>query len=130
MSVIGHTGLRHLEVVGYGSMEGVEPGLVGRVVTSVETVNANDIGLTNKQLTAIMSEICDRDTLTLKVLILAWNSSVNRVEPGLLARAVMRLREVNVSGTFLTEEQVTAIREAAARSSCRVIYNIRNPYWM
>ena len=68
-----------------------------------------------------MNEICDRDTLKLKVLNLQENSSVRRVNPGLLARAVIRLKVVNLYDTELTEEQVTAIREATARSSCRVI---------
>ena len=58
MSVIGHTGLRQLEV-GYRSMMGVKPGLVGRVVTSVETARVGYIDLTVEQLTAIFDEICD-----------------------------------------------------------------------
>ena len=106
MSVIGHTGLRQMEVE-WDGMYGVEPGLVGRVVTSMETVSVRF--LTVKQVTAVCSEICDRDTLTLKVLDISGNPIVRRVEPGLLARAVTRLEEVKISDTFLTVEQVTAI---------------------
>ena len=72
MSVIRHKGLKKMKV-GYRSMDGVEPGLVGRVVTSVETVRFYYIDLTVEQVTAIFDEICDRDTLTLKVLNISGN---------------------------------------------------------
>ena len=68
MSVVGHTGLRQL-YVSRGSMEGVEPGLVGRAVTSVETVRISNTDLTVEQATAIFSGICDRDKLLLKCWI-------------------------------------------------------------
>jgi len=42
------------------------------------------------------------------------------VDPNLLAIVVTRLEELNVRRIFLTKEQVTAVREAAARSFCRV----------
>ena len=194
MAVIGHTGLRELRV-GCGSMLRTESGLVGRVVTSVETVSVCDAMLSTEQVTSIMTHICDSSTSTLKVLDISsnrWNFSVSRVDPVLLARAVTRLERVNMGETdlteeqvtllmthicdsstltlkvlglwfipnvrrvkpellakavtrletlyirlsILTEEQVTAIRKAAARSSCRVLYvqNVRESeerlnYW-
>ena len=73
-----------------------------------------------------MTHICDSSTLTLKVLGLWYIPNVRRVKPELLAKAVTRLETLYIHLANLTEEQVTAIREAAARSSCRVM----DTYWM
>ena len=48
-------------------------GLVGRVVTNIETVKLCHTGLTKEQLTGICTEICNSDSLTLKGLDLSGN---------------------------------------------------------
>ena len=115
MSVVRYPGVTELEVSGHRS--GVEPGIVARMVT----VNVGSTDLTVEQISAIFSDICDRSSLTLKVLDLSGNYYVGGVEPGLMARAVTRLETVNVRHTDLTVEQKSAIKKAASRSSCRVI---------
>merc|ERR1712080_85881 len=77
-------------------VERVETGLLARALTRLNVVYLNDTHLTVEQVIAISTQLCDSSTLTLKVLDLSANSSVSRVEPRLLARAVTRLKEVNV----------------------------------
>ena len=78
---------------------------MARAVTRLEEVHLRNTELTLEHVKAIFSEICDRDTLTLKVLDISYNTNVSKVEPGLLVRAVTRLEEVNVTGTQVTIEQ-------------------------
>ena len=48
---------------------------------------------------------------------ISGNNNLSRVETGYLARAVTRLEEVNVSNTYLTVEQVTAICRAVCEEA-------------
>ena len=96
-----------MEVSGHRS--GVEPGIVARMVTSIETVNIRSTDLTVEQISAIFSDICDRSSLTLKVLDLPCDHKISKVEPGLMARAITKLETVNVNSIHLTVEQISAI---------------------
>ena len=75
-------------------------------VTKLERLNLESSGLTSDQTGAIFSTIqmsCSR----LRSLELQHND-LSSVEPGLLARAVTRLEEVNFQNTEMTTEQLTA----------------------
>ena len=89
--------LKVLHILPNSNVRRVEPGLLAKAVTRLEGVNVSDTDLTVKQVTAILSSICDNSTLTLKVLDISGNDNVSIVK-GLLARAVTKLDTLNVFG--------------------------------
>merc|ERR1712126_473944 len=58
-SVIEHKALNDLWIM-KGVIIGMEPELVGRVVTSMEAVELRELFMTKEQLTALCNAICDR----------------------------------------------------------------------
>ena len=90
----------------------VEPGLLARAVTRLEEVKFWGLDLTEEQVKAILRALCDGAVVKLKMLDLTHNYKVQRLDSGLLAKAVIRLEEVNFWDTDLTEEDVTAILRA------------------
>ena len=83
----------------------VEPGLLARVVNRLEDVTLVKVGLNRQQAEAILRQV--RLGSALRRLNIASNTRfLATVEPGLLAAAVNRLQEFDMSDTGLTREQV------------------------
>ena len=84
----------------------VRPELLSAAVTKLERLNLESSGLSSDQTGAIFSAIQTPGS-RLRSLELQHND-LSSVEPGLLARAVTRLEEVNFQNTEMTTEQLTA----------------------
>merc|ERR1719509_214255 len=92
----------------------VEPGLFAKGMSRLVDVNLCASNLTNQQKQAFfaaMSKNCH-----LKRLDLSANN-LSSVEPGLFARAMTRLEDVNLSYTDITDEQAQALFTALCRNS-------------
>ena len=98
-------------------MDRIEPRLVARAVTRMESVNVSCTQLTEEQLSAILCVICEGSVL--KHLDVSINV-MSRVDPDLVARAVTKMDTLKVINTDLREEQIAAIQGAAARSCCKI----------
>ena len=91
--------------IGHNEMQ-VRPELLSAAVTKLERLNLESSGLSSDQTGAIFSAL-QAPGSRLRSLELQHND-LSSVEPGLLARAVTRLEEVNFQNTEMTAEQVTA----------------------
>ena len=91
--------------IGHNEMQ-VRPELLSAAVTKLERLNLESSGLSSDQTEAIFSAI-QAPGSRLRTLELQHND-LSSVEPGLLARAVTRLEEVNFQNAEMTTEQVTA----------------------
>ena len=105
------------------NMKEVDSGLLAQAVTKLEKVSFCNVGLEVEQITAILNAISSDDgsVMKLKILDISGNWGLRMVDPGLVAKAVTRLQELDITGVDLDTEQNLAIREAVGRSSCRVI---------
>ena len=130
-AVIQHPGLKQLVVM--CSLEGLENGLVARIITSKEYVSVGSTSLTVDQLTAVCNSICLGSPPTVKTLSLYENPNVGRIEPGLLGKLVCRLENIFIGRTDLSKEQVTAILSEISDTSALTLkvldlawnYNVR-----
>ena len=94
----------------------VKPELLAAAVTKLERLNLNSSGLSSNQTEAIFSAI-QAPGSRLRTLELQHND-LSSVEPGLLARAVTRLEEVNFQNARMTPGQATAILTALCEGHC------------
>ena len=85
----------------------VDAGLLARAVARLEEVKLWDTRLTMKQWEDVMTAIGQGDSRLKKLEI--SNNNMSKVDPGLLARAVNRLEEVDMYRTQLTFKQAEAI---------------------
>ena len=104
-AVLRHPGLRTLDL-SLTDLSSVEPGLPARLLHRLEEVDMWSTELTRQQLEAVLTAA--EASCTLRKLNLG-NNNLSLVEPGLLARAVNSLEEVDIRHTLLTKEQVEAI---------------------
>jgi hypothetical protein len=89
----------------------VSPDLLARAVTRLEEVNMMCTDLTGQQVEAILTAIITKDPLLLRKLNIR-GANFSQVTPDLLARAVTKLKEVDMRYTHLTKQQVEAILTA------------------
>ena len=94
----------------------VKPELLAAAVTKLERLNLNSSGLSSNQTGAIFSAI-QAPGSRLSTLELQHND-LSSVEPGLLARAVTRLEEVNFQNAKMTPGQASAILTALCGGHC------------
>ena len=91
----------------------VEPSLLGCAVALLEEVSMYGTCLTRQQAEAVFAAIGGGGTL--RRLNMAGTGDLSSVEPGLLARAVNRLEEVDMRGTRLTGQQVGEVLVKSTR---------------
>ena len=108
--------------ISWNNLSTVDPNLLARVVTGLEEMKwvevRGEVELTVIQVEAILTAICAEDCLVKKLDISYTNLS--SVDPGLLARAVNRLEEVEMSVAYLTTSQVEAVlRQNLVQTSLR-----------
>ena len=80
-------------------MFGVDPGLLARAVTKVETLEVYDAKLTQQQAVAILTAVSEGSKLA-KLDI--NGNDLSGVDSGLLTRAVIKLKTLDGSDTELT----------------------------
>jgi len=96
------------------NLSSVEPELFARVMTRLEDVNLCCTDISNDQKQAFFVAMSENSKL--KKLDLSCNN-LSSVEPGLFARAMTRLEDVNLSYTDITDEQAQALFTALCRNS-------------
>ena len=104
-AVLRHPGLRKMDL-SLTDLSSVSPDLPARLVQRLEEVDMWNTELTTQQLEAVLTAVSTSSTLRKLNL---GNNNLSLVEPGLLARAVNSLEEVDIRHTLLTKEQVEAI---------------------
>ena len=96
------------------NMVGVDPGLLARAVTKVETLKVIDAKLTQQQAVAILNAVSKGRKLA--KLDISGND-LPEVDLGLLAKAVTKLETLEVIGTKLTQQQAVAILTTVSEGS-------------
>ena len=92
---------------------GEDPGLLARAVTKVETLKVIDAKLTQQQAVAILTV---SEGSKLAKLDISGND-LPEVDPGLLAKAVTKLKTLDISDTELTQQQAVTILTAFSEGS-------------
>ena len=75
-------------------MSGLDPGLLARAVTKLETLEVIGTKLTQQQALAILTTVSEGSKLT--KLDISWDN-LSGVDPGLLRRAVKRLKNIMIT---------------------------------
>ena len=81
------------------------------VVNQLDELNMSGTSPSEEQVTAVLRQILTTTSGRLTSLTIGCNLSLAQVEPALLARAVTRLSQVNLSGCGLSCHQVEAVLE-------------------
>ena len=92
----------------------VKPGLLSFIVASMEEVNMEDVFLTSEQVVTLFLTLSAPDCLLRRFKIGVNNLS--SVEPGRLARALVRLENVDLQDTKLTSSQAQTLLASLANS--------------
>jgi len=92
--------------VGYSNLSSVEPRLFAKAITSLEDVDLGNTDITNVQAQELFIEICQN--CSLKKLDL-YRNNLSHVDPAVLATAVNRLEDVDLTRTMLSNEQIFSI---------------------
>ena len=104
-AALRHPGLRTVDL-SLTDLSSVGPDLPASLALRLEDLDMWNTELTTSQLEAVLTAATTSSTLRKLNL---GNNNLSLVEPGLLARAVNRLEEVDIRHTLLTKEQVEAI---------------------
>ena len=111
--VVEHLGLRLLDLRGV-CLSSADAGLLARLVSGLQEVWMGYSPLASSQAEAILENVAGGSKL--RKLAMCF-TDLSTVEPGLLARAVARLEEVELSSSQLTLQQTQAVLSAAGSSS-------------
>ena len=120
-AVAGHPGLRELDMSGT-DLSRVEPELLASTLSKMEEVNLWYTELTPRQASIFCQVL--KDNTHLKSLQLG-DVDLSRVEPELLAGAVAKLEEVNLSNTSLTNLQARALCQVLKENSHLKMMDLR-----
>ena len=110
--VVGHQGLKLLDLRGVG-LSSVTSSQLARLVTGLQEVWLSYSPVASSQAGAILAGVDGGSKL--RRLKMSF-TDLSTVEPGLLARAVSWLEEVDLSSSQLTLQQTQAVLRAAASS--------------
>ena len=100
--------------IGWDDLKEVDPGMLAKVVTKLETLKVGITKLTQQQAVAILTAVSEGSKLA--TLDINWND-LSGVDPGMLAKAVAKLVTLNVRRTNLTHQQTVAILTAVSEGS-------------
>ena len=112
-AVMRHPGLRRLDLRG-ANLSSLEPGLLARAVAGMEEVQMGYCPVSSQQAEAIFTAVAAQTKL--RKLHLSY-TDLSSMEPGLLARVVVSLPDVNIRSTELTNQQVEAILAAIGKDT-------------
>jgi len=130
----GSEGLRTVSF-GHVDLTGLNVGLMAKVFSGLEVVQLQRAQISTDQLSAILGAIViqcegansrlgsDIRQQRLKLLNIS-GSDVSKVDPKLLARAVVRLKEITLTYTSLTKEQAKEIMLALSTYSNRTLIKL------
>ena len=101
-------------IISSNNLSGVDPGLLAKAVTNLETLNIANTELTQQQAAAILSNVSEATKLN---ELNIRSNDLFRVDPGLLAKAVTNLEKLDIGNTFLIQEQAVAILSGVINGS-------------
>jgi len=96
------------------NLASVDPELLARVVARLEDVNLKNTNLTNEQIQALFTALSQKSQL--KTLDLVSNN-LSSLEPALFASVVTSFKEVNLTYTSITNDQVKELFTAMCQNS-------------
>ena len=85
------------------NLAGVDPVLLAKAVTKLDTLKVKYTKLTQQQDMTILTAVSEDSKLT--KLDISWNN-LSGVDPGLLAKAVAKLVTLNIKLTNLTHQRL------------------------
>ena len=92
--------------ISWNNLSGVDPGLLAKAVTRLQALIVTYTYLTQQQKVAIITGVNEGSKLTnFKVC----GNQLSVVDTGLLAKAVTKLEKLDVSITYLTQQQIMTI---------------------
>ena len=103
------------------NLSGVDPGLMAKAVTNLETLDIRASRLTSHQAAAVFTGVIEGSKMT--ELNIDWND-LSEVDPGLLAKVVTKLQKFYIKDTKLTQQQAAAILTAVSEGSRLTTLNI------
>ena len=109
-SVQDHRSIKRLEM-NYLDLSLVDPELLATAVADREVVDMRSCRLTNTQANAIFTVISNDSRL--QSLEIGPMTNLSTLEPGMMAKAVNRLKRMEMRGTHITREQVSSILHQA-----------------
>ena len=92
----------------------LEPDLLARAVAGMEEVQMGYSPVSSQQAEAIFTTVASQTKLR---KLHVSHTDLSSMEPGLLARAVVSLEDVNIRSTELTNQQVEAILSAIGKDT-------------
>ena len=115
-AVVGHQGLRHLDL----SHQEVcldKPGLLVSVVGRMKVLDLSHTSLSSGHARAVLAalgKVSKLETLDLR------GNNLSSLEPSLLVTAASRLDSLTIANTSLTNQQADALFSAISTTSCRL----------
>ena len=106
------------------NLAGVDPVLLAKAVTKLETLKVTYTKLTQQQAVAILTAVSEGSKLT-KLDI--SNNNLSGIDPGLLAKAVTKLETFKARDTNLRQQQTVAILTAVSEGSKLTKLDIDEP---
>ena len=101
-------------IISSNNLSGVDPGLLAKAVTNLETLNIANTELTQQQAAAILSNVSEGTKLN---ELNIRSNDLSRVDSGLLAKVVTNLETLYIGNTKLIQEQAVAILSGVINGS-------------
>ena len=89
--------------IGLNDLSGVDPGILAKVVTRLGSLDIDSTNLTQQQVVAVITAVCERNNMA--NLSMARNN-LSGVDPEILAKAVTKLETLHISCTKQTQQHV------------------------
>ena len=96
------------------NVSGVDAELLARAVIKLETLEFSNTQLTQQQIVAILTAVSDGRKMT--KLDISFND-MSGIDKKLLAKAVTKIKKLNITDTNLTQEQAEAILTAVSEEN-------------
>jgi len=96
------------------NVSGVDAELLARAVIKLETLEFSNTQLTQQQIVAILTAVSDGRKMT--KLDISFND-MSGIDKKLLAKAVTKMKKLNITDTNLTQEQAEAILTAVSEEN-------------
>ena len=109
MAVAEHESIKSLSIMHECTLENVNRHLLATVVIRKEKVCISALSLNVDQTATIFNHICNRFTMMLRSLTIWGGHCLQNVRPRVFAKAIIRIKELQIMEAWLTDKQVYAL---------------------